>query len=56
VLRDFSAESKEKAKEVKTDSEKDGYQKRGRQIYGPDYIQKKPAVSVAKDHSKEESA
>ena len=31
---------------VKTNSEKDGYQKRGRPVYGPDYIPKLPAKSA----------
>ena len=31
---------------VKTNSEKGEYQKRGRQIYGPDYVPKVPAKSV----------
>jgi hypothetical protein len=32
---------------VKTNSEKGEYQKRGRQIYGPDYVSKVPAKSAA---------
>jgi hypothetical protein len=31
---------------VKTNSEKDGYQKRGRQVYGPDYVSKISVKSV----------
>ena len=34
---------------VKTDSEKGEYQKRGRQIYGPDYVPKIPAKTAAKE-------
>jgi hypothetical protein len=41
---------------VKTNSEKGQYQKRGRQIYGPDYLPKMSPESVAKEHSKEEIA
>jgi hypothetical protein len=32
---------------VKTNSEKGQYQKRGRQIYGPDYVPKVPAKAAA---------
>jgi len=32
---------------VKTNSEKGQYQKRGRQIYGPDYVPKIPAKAAA---------
>ncbi len=40
---------------VKTNSEKDGYQKRGRQIYGPDYIPKIPvkAAIIAESTSRQ---
>jgi hypothetical protein len=34
---------------VKTNSEKGEYQKRGRQIYGPDYVPKIPAKAAAKE-------
>jgi hypothetical protein len=37
------------APKVKTNSQKLGYQKRGRQIYGPDYVPKIPVESVKED-------